>query len=72
MQFDCPQYHKGTYKNSVKTWSFKPILLGSHSIFDRRLSQIGDGFCDGQQYMSDVCGFDGGDCLGCNALRFEM
>ena len=25
--------------------------------------RVGDGWCDGGEYMSEVCGFDGGDCL---------
>ena len=28
-----------------------------------RASWIGDGVCDGQPYASEVCGYDGGDCV---------
>merc|ERR1712151_237134 len=30
------------------------------------LEWIGDGACDGTDYMTEECGYDGGDCDNCN------
>ena len=29
------------------------------------ITKVGDGVCNGQNFMSKTCGYDGGDCFEC-------